>query len=442
MDTKGQHLVIDAYGCQADILNDEGRLKELLIKTVNDVGMEILSVYFHSFTPQGVTGVIVLSTSHLSIHTWPEHNYAALDLYTCGDKELLPAIEELLKEFQSTRASICELSRGEGKNGPALRNMELGEEAGAASITEAKEVFRLSNGRGNNWDRKQLKEILNSKHKMLYKGASEFQEIVLVETNDLRLYLDQELQFSSLDERHYHEALVFPAMELAAAPERVLILGGGDGLAMREVLKYPSVKHADLVDIDPVIIQLATTHPVMLAHNNRSLLNEKVTVHVRDAQQYIMEDHQPYDVIIIDFPDPDNEFISKLYTHELFSQVAKHLSEKGVMVCQSNSPEDTPTVFWSIGETLKKAGLHTQAYNITVPSFGLWGYHLASHKKLKTPIPSITVSHQALPSDMNRLFKIPSEIEEEKEHAIVNSKKDLRLHELHREDLMEWDDLL
>jgi spermidine synthase len=192
---------------------------------------------------------------------------------------------------------------------------------------------------------KQLKEIIAGKHDVLYHGSSQYQDILLVKANDLRLYIDQELQFCSLDERHYHEALVYPVMEMAASHERILILGGGDGLALREVLKYPNVKHVDFVDIDPIIIQLAKTEPALLAQNNGAFLDDRVHVHIEDAKKFITRELQSYDVIIIDFPDPVNPILSSLYTEELFSQVANHLSKDGILVCQSGSPEDAPKTF-------------------------------------------------------------------------------------------------
>ncbi|RFU66186.1 adenosylmethionine decarboxylase [Peribacillus saganii] len=439
MDTKGQHLIIDAYGCQADILNDEGRLKDLLIKAVNDVGMEILSVYFHSFTPQGVTGVIVLSTSHFSIHTWPEHQYAAFDLYTCGSQELWPALNEILIQMQAENARVYEVARGDGSGKlPVMRRINF-KDAGAETSQESRELFQLRDDRGNEWDMKALREMLYGKHTIHYHGSSPFQDIVLVEGNDLRLYLNQELQFSSLDERHYHEALVYPAMETAASTERVLILGGGDGLALREVLKYPDVKHVDLVDIDPVMIELSKTNPALLAQNNRSFHDSRVTAHVEDAIKYIASCKDRYDVIIIDFPDPVDENISTLYTKELFKDIADLLSKEGALVCQSNSPEDAPVAFWSVGETLSTTGLNTLAYVVVVPSFGLWGFHLATREKMAEKFPEISVPHQALPANMNHLLMIPESIMEEREDAIVNSKSNLQLHEIYQQEIENWD---
>lgn len=432
MNIKGQHFVIDAFQCDANLLNQADLLQELLTKAVEDLGMEILSTYFHTFSPQGVTGVIVISTSHISIHTWPEHGYAALDLYTCGDQKLWPILKELLEKIKATRAIVYEISRGAAaKCSPIMDEVYFSSE-----IVERESLpMVVDDSKGNAWDRLQLKEVLARNHHVIYHGSSPFQDILLVEARDLRLYLNQELQFSSLDERYYHEALVFPVMENAASHERVLILGGGDGLALREVLKYPNVKHVDLVDIDSKMIGLSKTNSALLAQNNHSFLDERVHVHIEDAKKYITNKLQPYNVIIIDFPDPVDAIISSLYTKELFNQVAHLLAKDGVLVCQSNSPDDAPQTFLSIGKTIRKAGLKTRGYQIIVPSFGVWGFHLASKGKYSRKIPEISVSHQAIPTDMNSLFEMSSTLKSKQEEVIINSIDDLKLHELYQKEI-------
>ncbi|MCP3740340.1 adenosylmethionine decarboxylase [Rossellomorea sp. BNER] len=427
METSGHHIIIDAYGCQSIILNDAKQLKKLLIESIESLGMEILSKHFHSFSPQGVTGVIGISTSHFSIHTWPEHGYAALDLYTCGDQDIDLILKKILHKLKAGHVEIYELFRGEESiHKPLMKKLNFKD----YKTDESSELFQLQDDRGNEWDMKQLREIIAGNHDVLYHASSPFQDILLVKANDLRLYLDQELQFCSLDEKYYHEALVYPVMELSATHDRILILGGGDGLALREVLKYPNVKHVDLVDIDPMMIQMSKSEPALLEQNNQSFLDKRVNVHTEDAKKYLEKDLQKYNVIIIDFPDPVNPVISSLYTKEVFKQVANILSKDGVIVCQSNSPEDTPQSFWSIAKTMETVGLHTLAYNVTVPSFGLWGYHLAAHKEISNQIPEISVSHQALTKDMGNLFEIPDYVMSEKENAIVNSVDNLKLHEI------------
>ncbi|MEH7178965.1 adenosylmethionine decarboxylase [Neobacillus vireti] len=438
MDSKGQHLIVDAFNCQHDILNDAEQLKEVLIKAIDDIGMEILSVNFHSFSPQGVTGVIGISTSHFSIHTWPEKGYAALDLYTCGEQDIWPAFKDILQKIKAKRVEVFEVNRGEEVNqSPVRKILNLTSDTVNVDFSNSSELFQLRDDQGNVWDLMQLKELALGKHDILYHGSSPFQDILLVKANDVRLYLNQELQFCSLDERYYHEALIYPVMEMAASHERVLILGGGDGLALREVLKYSGVEHVDLVDIDPVMLQLSKTEPVLLEQNNQSFFDARVHAHTMDAKKYITGNLKPYNVIIIDFPDPTDPIISALYTKELFSQIASHLTDDGVLVCQSNSPEDAPKAFWSIAKTFEEAGLFTKPYNIIVPSFGLWGFHLASHRKFTKKIPQISVPHQAI-QNMEPLFEISSNLKSFQGSAIVNTKDNLRLHELYQEEINSW----
>jgi spermidine synthase len=186
-----------------------------------------------------------------------------------------------------------------------------------------------------------------------------------------------------------------------------------------------------------MIIELAKTNPSLLAQNNRSFLDSRVHVHIKDAKKYLAGELQQYNVIIIDFPDPVNSILSSLYTKELFSKVANLLSEDGALVCQSNSPEDAPQVFWSIGKTIKRTGLYTKGYNVIVPSFGLWGFHLATHEKISRKIPNISVPHQALPTNMETMFEIPSSIKEEQENAFVNTETQLKLHDLYQKEIKD-----
>jgi spermidine synthase len=281
--------------------------------------------------------------------------------------------------------------------------------------------------RGDVWDEATLKHLLQRKPKILYSGKSRYQNIVLLEAKDIRMYLDKQLQFSSLDERFYHEALVHPAMTMSPKHRNVLILGGGDGFALREVLKYKDVKSVDLVELDPKIISLSRRKPVSML-NQRSLFDRRVKVHTKDARDFLKLKLKSYNVIIVDFPDPSNKVISKLYTKEFFQTVTKKLASDGIIVCQSHSPEDSPLVYWSIYHTLKSVGMHTRSYQVYVPSFGDWGFNMASFKRLKLVGRKVSVRAQTLPRNLAALFKLPKEVLDEKYEAKSNSLKNLRLH--------------
>lgn len=205
-----------------------------------------------------------------------------------------------------------------------------------------------------------------------------YQKIILTKhKDDLRLFLDGNLQFSSNDEYRYHEALVHVPMLYARNHKRVLILGGGDGLAVREVLKYTDVEEIVLVDIDKEMTDLCSNDKRLTKLNNNSLTNEKVTVLNKDGYMYVQENNQKFDVIIIDFPDPNNESLNKLYTNVFYNYIQNNLTENGVMVTQSTSPYYAKKSFWCINKTIKSQFKTVMPYHLQVPSFGDWGFNLA-----------------------------------------------------------------
>src|ERR1700739_4055670 len=164
-----------------------------------------------------------------------------------------------------------------------------------------------------------------------------YQHIVLTRfKDDLRLFLNSHLQFSSRDEYRYHEALVHPGLAAVPAPRRVLILGGGDGLAVREILKYPQVENITLVDLDPEMTRLFTAHPMLTALNQKSFQNSRVRIINADAFPWIDSNPDSFDFIVIDFPDPTNYSLGKLYTTAFYRAVARHLSTQRVIVVQSS----------------------------------------------------------------------------------------------------------
>lgn len=222
-------------------------------------------------------------------------------------------------------------------------------------------------------------ESLAYNDKIVYAVSTPYQRIVLTKNkHDLRLYLNNNLQFSSADEYRYHEALVHPAMSSVDQPKDVLVLGGGDGLAVREILKYPSVRSVQLVDLDPKMTQLFSKQNILTQINHNSLNDKRVRIHNEDAFQWIKNNRQKFDCVIIDFPDPSGFSVGKLYTTSFYKLLKNALSEKAFIVIQSTSPFVAPKSFWCVNETLKSVGYYTTAYHNYVPSFGEWGYILAS----------------------------------------------------------------
>lgn len=211
-----------------------------------------------------------------------------------------------------------------------------------------------------------------------------YQKIVMTKhKDDIRLFLDGNLQFSTTDEYRYHEALVHAPMMYAPSHERILILGGGDGLAAREVLKYEDVKEIVLVDLDKKMTDLCSSNEQLIQLNKGSLKNEKVKVINEDAYIFVQNNQQEFDVIIMDFPDPNNETLNKLYTNVFYNYIKSNLTPNGVMVCQSTSPYYAKKSFWCIHKTIKTQFENVIPYHLQVPTFGEWGFNLAFNGKNK-----------------------------------------------------------
>ena len=251
--------------------------------------------------------------------------------------------------------------------------------------------------------------------RIVFSATSPYQRIVV--TRGLlghRLFLNGNLQFAERDEYRYHEALVHPVMAAQGAPKKVAVLGGGDGMAVREILKYPSVESVTLVELDPNMTKLFTDHETLAALNGHSLSSPKVKIVNTDAFQWLQQPggssaagpsqgasapsggSEPreagsvgvddlYDVIVVDFPDPTNFAIGKLYTNSFYALLEKRLSASGYAVVQTTSPLVARQSFWTVVATIESVGLRATPYHAHVPSFGEWGYVLASRRPWRPP---------------------------------------------------------
>ncbi len=222
-------------------------------------------------------------------------------------------------------------------------------------------------------------ETIAFQDKVIYSKSTQYQRIVLTRNNhELRLFLNGNLQFSSSDEYRYHEALIHPGMQALHNAKDILVLGGGDGLAARELLKYPSIRSVTLVDLDKGMTALFKENEILTELNKRSLLDPKVTVINTDAFSWIRDNRKEYDAIFIDFPDPSNYSVGKLYTNSFYAEVYRSLKQDGFAVVQSTSPYMARRSYWCINHTIESVGFLTIPYHAYVPSFGEWGYTLCS----------------------------------------------------------------
>ncbi|MCH9740085.1 MAG: polyamine aminopropyltransferase, partial [Epsilonproteobacteria bacterium] len=232
------------------------------------------------------------------------------------------------------------------------------------------------------WQSNNLTTLIENKlyrNNIIYSEKTPYQKIVVTAHNGrIQFYINGAIQFDSIDEHRYHESLVHPAMINAHAHENILIIGGGDGMALREVLKYNDIGRVTLVDLDPSITKLFKEHKSLSRLNNHAYDNPKVTVVNQDAWKFIEGAKALYDVIILDLPDPNNISLSRLYSQSFYHLLKKQLSKGGTLVTQASSPIYTHKAFWSIEKTIGSTNLHTLPYHTYVPSFGEWGFVMAS----------------------------------------------------------------
>jgi len=250
-------------------------------------------------------------------------------------------------------------------------------------------------------------EQLKYDDKVVYAEQTKYQRIVITQwKNDYWLYLNGNQQLCTRDEVMYHEPLVHPAMSLHPNPVNVLVLGGGDGCAVREILKYPKVEKITLVDLDPAMTKLGKAHPILTKLNENSLHHKKVNVNNADGFTFLQENEDYYDVVIIDLPDPRSVELGRLYSYEFYKQCYRHMRPGGVIVTQAGSPYFATRAFSCIVETMKSAGFKTVPMHNQVITLGEWGWSLGvkqangdvkkNLRKLEFEVPTRWINNEAM----------------------------------------------
>jgi spermidine synthase len=257
---------------------------------------------------------------------------------------------------------------------------------------------------------------------IVHAESSPYQRIVVTRQRDeTRLYLNHNLQFSSRDEYRYHEALVHPGLATLPGARQVLVLGGGDGMAVREILKYPQVQSITLVDLDARMTELFSQSPMLRDLNAGALGSPKLKIINADALQWLEQAQETFDFVVVDFPDPSNHSLGKLYSTAFYRLLKQHVAETGRIVVQATSPMYARESFWTVVVTLEAAGWQAAPYHALVPSFGEWGFIIAGRREYRPPeaIPVSTrfVTPDALPAlfhfpaDMSRVAAEPNRLD-------------------------------
>ena len=311
----GRHVIADLWGVNPGLLNDEFKLRQICVEAARRSRSTIKGVMFHKFKPHGVTGILLLAESHLSIHTWPEHGYASLDIYTCGSNtEPWKAFEYIVEALKPTYVEVFEADRGRtrGEDVPPVEGWFV--ERYSAYNLHTTGVLRV-----------------------LYRGESRFQRI---EVLDLYMYgrsliIDGKVQSSEKFEWMYHEPLVHPAMVTHPEPSRVLVIGGGEGATAREVLRHGCVDEVHMVDIDAEVVKVC--RELLPSMNEGVFEDPRFSLIISDGRRFLenLREEVKYDVIVVDATDPTEGAPScKLYTKEFYEAVYRALSPNGVFVTQ------------------------------------------------------------------------------------------------------------
>jgi spermidine synthase len=214
---------------------------------------------------------------------------------------------------------------------------------------------------------------------VIYETQSKYQKIVITQwKNEYWLFINGSQQISTLDEEMYHEPLVHPILKLAQKPQDVLVMGGGDGCAVRDILKHSSIKNITLVDLDPAMTNLAKTHPVLLKTNDSAFYHPKVKIINQDAFKFLSDTKAYFDVMIIDLPDPKSVELGRLYSKEFYLLCHQHLRPHGLVITQSGSPYYATKAFECIGLTMQAAGFEVVQLHNQILTLGEWGWTLGS----------------------------------------------------------------
>jgi spermidine synthase len=340
MNKLGRHIVAEFYGCNAEILNDVVHIEQNMVRAAQESHATVINSTFHHFSPYGVSGVVVIQESHLAIHTWPEYQYAALDLFTCGE-EVDPWVcyKYLLNSLQARHGSALEMGRGQ---------IELLEKISISSPAVKQPSY--SGIARNIWFTERNEEIaLSLRHtgEVLYRRQSPYQKVEIYDTlaYGKMLTLDGKVMTTEKDEYVYHEMITHVPLFTHPCPQKVLVIGGGDGGCVRELLKHPELEEVVMVEIDELVIEASKIHLPNLAS---AFEHPKLKLLVEDGIQFVKNSPQDYfDVVIIDSTDPIGP-AEGLFTYDFYKDVHRILSPDGIMAVQSESPRYNVEVFQEI----------------------------------------------------------------------------------------------
>ncbi|TXC76242.1 polyamine aminopropyltransferase [Luteibaculum oceani] len=378
MTALGNHIIVEYMGCIPEIMNDVSVIEEAMVTGAEIAGATVINSTFHHFSPYGVSGVVVIQESHLAIHTWPEYGYAAVDLFTCGEMDAWISFDHLKKVFGAKNYSALEMRRG------ALNLLNRVDFDMHSMREEAKKHVNPGKYTRNVWfTDKDDNQALSLRHtgEVLYDKDSDIQKVRVIDTYGYgkTLTIDNMFMCTETDEAHYHEMISHPAMLSHGNVKRALVIGGGDGGTIRELVKHPSLEKVDMVEIDANVVEASKLHLPTLSS---AFDHPKVNLQIADGIKFV-NDAAPgtYDLIIVDGSDPVGP-AEGLFSAKFYEACKKALNDNGLLVTQGESPMFNHEVFAELNTCLKgifgKDSVNTLLFHIPTYPSGIWSFQIAS----------------------------------------------------------------
>lgn len=386
MNALGRHILVEFSGCSPEILDDVAVIEGAMVEAARKAGATVIQSTFHHFSPFGVSGVVVIQESHLAIHTWPEYQYAAVDLFTCGDSvDPWVSFDHLKQAFKAANHSSLEMHRG---SVPTLQRIEYKLKSTRKQMEKALQEPKFHR---NVWfTDKDENQAFSLRHtgKILFQEASPFQLVRVFESPEYGkfLTLDNMVMCTERDEFHYHEMIVHPVMQAHPNPKNVLVIGGGDGGTVREILKYP-VERVTMVEIDEAVVRASREFLPTIASE---FDNPRLDLRIEDGIKFVKEAKPAsYDVIIVDGSDPVGP-AEGLFTEEFYRGCMNTLREPGFLVTQGESPMFHEKVFKELNQCLKRVYGSDRVRTLLffAPSYptGMWSHQIAAKGALNPAV--------------------------------------------------------
>lgn len=377
MSALGKHILVEFFNANPDKLNDVSHIETSMLQAAENAGATIINSTFHHFSPFGVSGVIVIQESHLAIHTWPEYQYAALDLFTCGDTvDPWVSLDHLKNELNATNYSAMELRRGSLN---LLKRIDFDtRDIREAAIENVGEIKKTRDVWFTDKDEDQALSLRYT-GEVLFDKTSDFQRVRVLETYGYGkvLTIDNMIMCTEKDETHYHEMISHPAIFSHGNVKNVLVIGGGDGGTVREILRHKSVEKVTMVEIDEAVIEASKAH---LPNLSKSFSDKRLDLLIDDGIEYVKKQGESsYDLIIVDGSDPVGP-AEGLFSEEFYKNCYKALKDGGILVTQGESPYFNSKIFFELNKVLTKIfnkdGVEVLLFSIPTYPSGTWSFQL------------------------------------------------------------------